>query len=170
MGFRARPRLLSPAMTDFIDGLVAKIDLELARTKTEIGQLNLGRQALINGSEPVAVPARRRRPAANPRKQASVVPAVVVPAGKLITTLTASGGLSSVELANATGGAPTQIRELLKHLEQEGQVRRSGHARGLRWFAVAEEDRIAQRAAEIEARMRLPKRERPHLRARARRS
>jgi len=47
----------------------------LARTKAEIEQLNLGRQALTNGTRPATAPARRRRrPAANRRRQPPAEP------------------------------------------------------------------------------------------------
>jgi len=157
-------------MTEFIDGLVAKIDFELAPIKAEIEQLKVAREALINGTEPESTPKPEPPAPANSRSRPAAK-AAVIPAGKLVAALRASGGLSSADLAKATGGAVAQLRDLLRALEKEGQVRREGHARGLRWLLVTEEERVARRAAEIEERMRQPKRERPHMaRGRARRS
>jgi hypothetical protein len=38
----------------------------------------------------------------------------------------------------------------LKELEARSEVRRSGQRRGVRWHAITDEDRIRERAAELE--------------------
>jgi hypothetical protein len=40
---------------------------------------------------------------------------------------------------------------LLRELEAAGRVRRSGQRRGTRWHAITDEERIAERAAELAA-------------------
>jgi hypothetical protein len=39
---------------------------------------------------------------------------------------------------------------MLRDLEREGEVRRTGASRSTRWRLVTEEERIAKRAAELE--------------------
>ncbi|MFZ0975819.1 MAG: hypothetical protein WAN22_26585 [Solirubrobacteraceae bacterium] len=40
---------------------------------------------------------------------------------------------------------------LLRDLETGGRIRRTGQRRGTRWHAITDEDRIRERAAELEA-------------------
>jgi len=63
-----------------------------------------------------------------------------------------SDGLSTAAIAAKGNADPTQVLILLRELEKTGQVRRTGERRGTRWHVVTDEDRIAQRAAELESR------------------
>jgi len=74
----------------------------------------------------------------------------VVPAGKLVTLLGTSEGMSTADLADQTGGDRQQLLTLLRELEAAGQVRRSGERRRTRWHVITDEDRIAARVAELE--------------------
>jgi hypothetical protein len=73
-----------------------------------------------------------------------------VPAGKLQALLIGSGGMSTGDLVDQTGGDRQQVLTLLRELEAAGEVRRTGERRGTRWHAVTDEDRIAARVAELE--------------------
>jgi hypothetical protein len=82
---------------------------------------------------------------------------VVLLAGKLETMLRdAQDGLNAVTIAKRANARDTQVRGLLRELEGAGQVRRSGVGRASRWRLVTDEERIATRTAELEAR-RTPK-------------
>ena len=85
--------------------------------------------------------ARRGKPAKRPE---------VVPAGKLKVLLSDGRGMSTTELTEMTGGDRTQILSLLRELEAQGEVRRTGERRNTLWHAVTDEDRIAARVAELE--------------------
>jgi len=61
-------------------------------------------------------------------------------------------GLSTGAIAAQGGADPSQVLTLLRELERTGQVRRSGQRRGTRWHLITDEDRIAQRAAELASR------------------
>ena len=80
----------------------------------------------------------RAKAARKPRRRTPSVPKpepepVIVPAGKLLTLLTGSEGITTAELARQTGGAPDQILQMLKELEEAGTAHRSGARRTTRW-------------------------------------
>ena len=52
-------------------------------------------------------------------------------------------------IAELAGGERDQVRGLLRDLEAAGRVSRTGAGRGTRWRAITDEDRIAQRAAQL---------------------
>jgi hypothetical protein len=95
-------------------------------------------------------PGRGRRAPAKPRDE-------VVPTGTLISLLAGSEGMSTRELARATNGDPAQVLALLKEQEDAKLVRRSGARAATRWHLITDEDRIAARAAELEASHRQPR-------------
>ena len=101
-------------------------------------------KASANGATPAA--ARPRRARRSPAKRR----AEVVPAGKLVTLLGASDGMSTADLVDQTGGDRQQLLTLLRELEAAGEVRRSGERRNTRWHVITDEDRIAARVAELE--------------------
>ncbi|MGH2859405.1 MAG: FaeA/PapI family transcriptional regulator [Solirubrobacteraceae bacterium] len=72
-------------------------------------------------------------------------------AGKLEAMLEdADDGLSASTIAERGNARAGQVRALLRELESSGQVRRTGAGRGVRWRLVTDEERIAQRTAELE--------------------
>jgi hypothetical protein len=86
--------------------------------------------------------APRRRPTPAKRNGA-------VSAAQLETLLSDGGILTTPVVAELAGGAPAQVRALLRELETAGRVRRLGAGRGTRWRAITDEDRIAERAAQL---------------------
>jgi DNA-binding IclR family transcriptional regulator len=59
-------------------------------------------------------------------------------------------GLTTAAIAEQAGLGRDEALSLLKDLESKGEVRRSGQRRGVRWHAITDEDRIRERAAELE--------------------
>lgn len=155
-------RIVSGAMT--ITDLLARIDQRLADVDTEVADLTRARDALleVQGREtatsprPAAKsaattkPGRRRRARTKRRYE-------VLTTGTLISLLAGSEGMSTREVAHATNGDPAQVLALLKEQEDAGLVRRSGARAATRWHVISDEDRIAARAAELEASNRLPR-------------
>jgi hypothetical protein len=87
-----------------------------------------------------------RRTSASPRRSVEVLLA-----GKLEAMLGGSeGGLSAVTVSKRANASYRQVLTLLRELEQAGRVRRSGTSRASRWRPVTDEERIAERAAELE--------------------
>jgi hypothetical protein len=58
-------------------------------------------------------------------------------------------GLSLLALATRTGVRDAKVRERLRELERAGQARNSGKRRTSLWRLVTDEQRIAERAAEL---------------------
>jgi hypothetical protein len=88
-------------------------------------------------------PRRRRRAAPKPTTE-------VVPAAKLEAMLVDHDGASTAALATLASARPEQVLTLLRELEAAGRARRTGQRRGTRWHAITDEDRIRERAAELE--------------------
>jgi len=103
-----------------------------------------------------AKPRRGRRAAPKPATRA----AGAVRADGLEQLLEASDGITTAALAERANAAPDRVLALLRELEQKGRIRRSGQRRSTRWHVLTDEDRVAARAAEIEARIKAPRRRR----------
>jgi len=97
----------------------------------------------------------RRQPRRAPRRRATRTPAAIS-ADRLESLLSDNGGLTTTALAEKTGGNRDQILNLLRELETAGRVRRTGQRRATRWHTITDEDRIRERAAELEATRRRP--------------
>jgi hypothetical protein len=61
-------------------------------------------------------------------------------------------GLSAISISKQAGAGYNQVLGLLRQLEGSGDVRRTGTRRTSLWRLVTDEDRIAERAAELAAR------------------
>lgn len=116
------------------------------------------------GPNDVGKPSTRQRevrsPSRIPRARAAAVgkrrrrrqrPSGVVLAERLELVLLEHGELSSAALAGLVDADHRQVLGLLRELEARGRVIRVGQRRGTRWRAITDEERIQQRAAELEA-------------------
>jgi hypothetical protein len=105
----------------------------------------------------------RKRPAtkARPRPGAGAVRAETLE--RLLSDT--SAGLSANAIATQAGAGYNRTLELLHELEAAGQVRRSGSRRSTVWQLITDEERIAQRAAELERLRSAPSQRRGRARA-----
>lgn len=97
-------------------------------------------------------PARRSRKLAReagPSRTKRAVNAVTTDA--LESLLSGNGGLTTTALAERAKIKRDQVLVLLRELEAAGRIRRTGQRRATRWHAITDEDRIRERAAELEA-------------------
>ena len=77
-----------------------------------------------------------------------------------------SAGLSASAIAEQAGAGYDPTLTLLRELEAAGRVRRSGSRRSTVWRLITDEERIAERASELERRSRsLPSQRRGRARA-----
>jgi hypothetical protein len=96
-------------------------------------------------------PKPRARKQTKPAKSAK--PVEVLLAGKLEAMLgEAEEGLSAITISKRSNASYNQVLGLLRTLDSAGQVRRTGTRRTSRWRLVTDEERIAERAAELERR------------------
>jgi hypothetical protein len=101
---------------------------------------------IANGAASTA----RRRPRATsaPRGKRATAALNAETLQRLLASTTV--GLSATKIADHAGASYPVTLKLLRELEAAGQVRRSGERRSTGWRAVTDEDRIAERAAELE--------------------
>jgi hypothetical protein len=99
-------------------------------------------------SEPASRPPKRARRPSRPRARRT---STDIPADRLESLLSANGGLTTSTLAEQSGGNRDQVLKLLRELEAAGRIRRTGQRRATRWHAITDEDRIRERAEELEA-------------------
>ena len=95
----------------------------------------------------------KRGPRTGTRRARGRKAAKVLVAGSLEAMLRESGdGLSAAAIARGANARDGQVRDLLRELASAGKVRQSGARRASRWRLVTDEERIAERAAELAAR------------------
>ncbi len=140
-----------------IEQLVQNIDVRMRELSLEIASLQDARAALVhNGGGPASPPAPRakprRRPPSRASRRRSTGKRQVLVADRAERLLAESDGLTTAALAEQADAERDQVLALLRDLEAAGRVRRSGQRRGTRWHAFTDEDRIKERAAELEAR------------------
>jgi hypothetical protein len=130
-------------------------------------------------SEPVAsmTVAGSRSVASEPRRRASAKttarrrPASSLSAEQLERLLgDTSSGLSAGAIAEQAGVGYSRLLAQLRELEASGKVRRTGARRSTHWLLITEEDRIAQRTAELERLVGARRDDRTQRRGRARAS
>jgi hypothetical protein len=136
-----------------ISELVAAIDGRLAEIAAETNTLRAARAELAAprpaSQAPSAPRALRRR--VSERVQARRGGGGAVQAETLERLLADTpGGLSANAIAKQAETGYSRTLKLLHELEAAGQVRRSGSRRSTVWELITDEDRIAQRAAELE--------------------
>jgi hypothetical protein len=76
-----------------------------------------------------------------------------------------SAGLSANAIAKQAGAGYNRTLKLLRELEAAGQVRRSGSRGSTVWQLITDEERVAERAAELERRRSAPRQRRGRARA-----
>ncbi len=139
--------------------LIQSIDDRIREVNREIESLQDARSALVaNGSAPAAAhPAERPPPRperrARARRRPSGRPDVLL-AETAERMLAETNGMSTGALAKEAGADRDQVLGLLRDLETARRVRRTGQRRATRWHAITDEDRIQERAAELESRRR----------------
>jgi hypothetical protein len=118
----------------------------------------------VHGDGSVTTPKRSMRKAAAKGTRARRV-GVAVRAETLERLLAdTSAGLSANAIAERAGAGYNPTLKLLRELEAAGQVRRSGSRRSTGWRLITDEERIAERAAELERRRSIPGQQRRRAR------
>ena len=162
-------------MSHATQDLVTSIDERLAHARAEIASL----EAALAAFDMPAAPVRERPPARSQRtavaaisstgqrpRAASTTPAQSQPGParsrtaqldsngaadpeRLQALLGAHDGLTTTAIVQHTAANRVRILAVLRRLETDGQIRRTGVRRSTRWHVITDEDRIAQRAAQL---------------------
>ncbi len=119
------------------------------------------------GSTPEVAKRRRRAPASTTRK--GVVSSLSADGLERLLA-DAGSGVSAGTIAEQAGVGYSRVLAQLRDLETAGRVRRTGNRRSTRWLLITDEDRIAQRAAELERLVAGRREDRTQRRGRARAS
>jgi ribosomal protein S25 len=134
---RKRPRRLAPPTKTPVPALAPPA----ADPKPELSA------AVADGASSEAPKPRRRAAAkATPTKR-SVASLTAEQLERLLADVTS--GLSAGAIAERAGVGYSRVLALLRELEASGKVRRTGSRRSTAWLLITDEDRIAQRAAEL---------------------
>jgi len=143
-----------------VDEVLAAIEQRIAAAQTEIASLEVARSVLTGvgalarrsvrdgQSEAAGAGPRRSRTATRRPRTARRSRADVAELKRLLAE--ADRGLSASALADLAGVPAATVRVQLRELERSGEVRSAGERLGTRWTLVSDEDRIAQRVAELE--------------------
>jgi hypothetical protein len=138
-------------LTQVIDQLRA----QLAETEANAQRLRTAIEALEGSAESAAVAPRGRRSARGraTRQRASngrtagkvaLTPDVVV---RLVTP----EGVPAREIRSQVNGSDNQVLKVLKDLESEGKIKRTGQRRATKWHRVTGSDQAAARATTQQA-------------------
>ncbi len=124
--------------------------------------------AVANGASSEAPKPRRRAAARATPKKRSVASLTAEQLERLLADVTP--GLSAGAIAERAGVGYSRVLALLRELEASGKVRRTGSRRSTVWLLITDEDRVAQRAAELERLVGARRDDRSQRRGRARAS
>ena len=118
---------------------------------------------IANDAAPTTRTTRRRTSAASARSRTrSTVKLDTETLERLLAS--SNGALSATQIADQAGASYPATLKLLRELEASGHVRRSGERRSTSWRVITDEDRIAERVAELERAAAAPGRRRGRAR------
>jgi hypothetical protein len=104
--------------------------------------------AAVKGASSEAPKPRRRAAAKATPKKRPVASLTAEQLERLLADVTP--GLSAGAIAERAGVGYSRVLALLRQLEASGKVRRTGTRRSTLWLGITDEDRIAQRTAELQ--------------------
>jgi len=135
-----------------IEALIQSVDGRIREVNGVIASLHDARAALIsNGFAPAPTSSRQAK---RPGRRKPTRATNVLSAETAERMLVKGDGLTTAALAEQAGADRDQVLNLLRDLETARRVRRTGQRRGTRWHAITDEERVQQRAAELESRTR----------------
>jgi DNA-binding MarR family transcriptional regulator len=124
--------------------------------------------AVANGASSEPPKPRRRAAATAAPKQRSGASLTAEQLERLLAE--GASGLSAGAIAERAGVSYSRVLARLRELEASGRVRRTGSRRSTLWLLITDEERIAQRAAELERLVGARRDDRSQRRGRARAS
>lgn len=146
-----------------ITQVIEQLKAQLAETEANAQRLRTAIEALEGSVATSPAPARGRR---SPRGRAtrqrttngrSAGKVALTP--DVVVSLVTPEGVPAREIRAKVNGSDNQVLKVLKDLESEGKVKRTGQRRATKWHRVTENGRSAARAAKPTRRARQPKSE-----------
>jgi hypothetical protein len=139
----------------FVTQLAGSIDSRLEVLNSEIDALTRAREELTSVA-PVVAATKPKRERAKRRRTATRNSAGGRPTAEMIQkALSGNPGLTTAAISEQTKVRADQLLPLLRRMEVDGMVRRSGQRRGTKWHPMADEaEWIAHRTAELANRSR----------------
>jgi hypothetical protein len=155
------PRASTISVMSTVQEISDAIADRIRQAQGQISSLEAARSVLVEPDAPAAsaAPPRARRAPVTPPTVKPSRPKRSLPtrrsgdlvAGQLETLLRESAdGLSLVALAARAEVSDAKVRDRLQELQRQGEVRNSGSRRTSLWRLVSDEERIAERAAELQ--------------------
>jgi predicted HTH transcriptional regulator len=135
-----------------ITQVIEQLQAQLAETEADAQRLRTAIAALQGSVESTSTPApsrgrrnaggraTRQRTSNGRTSKVALTPDVVV---KLVT----AEGVPAREIRSQVNGSDNQVLKVLKDLESEGKVKRTGQRRATKWHLVTDNGRSATRAA-----------------------
>jgi hypothetical protein len=150
-------------MTMDITQVIEQLRTQLAETEADAQRLRTAIEALEGSVETSATPPRARRSArgrtSRPRTSNGRTAGKVALTPDVVVNLVTPEGVPAREIRSKVNGSDNQVLKVLKDLESEGKVKRTGQRRATKWHRVTENGRSAARTAKPARRARTPKAE-----------
>ena len=122
-----------------LEALLAEIDHEATLLRHALAALNGGSGPSTSAASAAhAASPAKKQPKSKPKRtrpKRAAEPIQVAPAGKLQMLLAKTDGLTTAGLAEQANGDRDQVLTLLREMEAQGKIRRSGKRAGTRWHA-----------------------------------
>lgn len=121
-----------------------------ADAKAEAAPVSSAGAEAMNGRSAKAVTTRKPRTAAKRSAAKRGAPEVLLAGGLEAMLRQSPDKLSANAIARQANARGGQVRDLLRELQSAGRVRQIGARSTSRWRLITDEERIAERAAELE--------------------
>ena len=143
-----------------ISQVIEQLRAQLSETEADAQRLRTAIEALEGSVESSPAPPRVRRSArraTRPRSSNGRSAGKVALTPDVVVNLVTPEGVPARDIRSKVNGSDNQVLKVLKDLESEGKIKRTGQRRATKWHLVTENGRSATRAAKPTRRARQPK-------------
>jgi hypothetical protein len=146
-----------------ITQVIAQLRAQLAETEADAQRLRTAIEALEGTVESSPAPTRARRNtrlrATRARTSNGRTAGKVALTPDVVVNLVTPEGVPARDIRSKVNGSDNQVLKVLKDLEAEGKIKRTGQRRATKWHLVTENGQSASSAAKPTRRARQPKAE-----------
>jgi len=134
-----------------ITQVIEQLRAQLTETEADAQRLRTAIEALEGSVESTPAPARGRRSprtrATRPRTSNGRSAGKVALTPDVVVKLVTPEGVPAREIRSQVNGSDNQVLKVLKDLESEGKIKRTGQRRATKWHLATENGSSATRAA-----------------------